>query len=197
MRIKDYLSYSQYSIFNSSRDQYIKIYINGDELNNKYLDFGKKIAKGLEHRNIDYKDEDIDLARKLITPAKQKEIEIRANFDKVPLLGILDGFYKNKDKAIIDEYKTGTSKWTQKLVDNNEQLTIYAILVWLKYDINPENIEIKLHWLPTYKDIDNSIHLTEEIKTFKTKRTMKDFINIYPKLKKTWLGIEELINSLM
>ena len=69
-----------------------------------------------------------------------------------------------------------------------------------KYSINSRRggkVKINLDWLSTFEDTDGSIHLTGEIKTFKTKRTTTDALRIYPKMKRTWLGIESLINALI
>jgi hypothetical protein len=192
-RIKSYLSYSQYFLFRKSRAEYKKVYIDGIKLNNKYLDFGKKISDGLEHRRKKTKDIDVIKARKLIKPTKEREKEINVMFGDVPLKGVLDG-YENKG---IEEYKTGTEKWTQKRVDDSEQLTIYAILVSERLKIPVENIPITLRWLPTFKDTNEELHLTGEIIEFKTQRTKIDIIRFYPKIKKTWVEIEEFIDNLI
>ena len=194
MRIKKYLSYSQYQCFNQSEEQYIKRYIDGVELKNKYVDFGKKIAKGLENRKEKTDDPDILLARKLIKASEESEKEIRITFGKIPIFGVLDGF---TSPSTVNEDKTSKNKWTQAMVDKSEQLTFYAIMVSTELKISIEKVKINLDWLPTFEDTDESIHLTGEIKTFKTKRTTTDALRIYPKMKRTWLGIESLINDLI
>jgi hypothetical protein len=117
MRIKNYLSYSQYTCFLQSPNEYKKRYIDGIRLNNKYLDFGK-----LAHEQFE-KEETEDC----------KELKVECDFYGIPLLGYLDGF--NEKKKRIKEHKTGKSKWTQKMVDSSEQLTFYAIMVSRKFNI--------------------------------------------------------------
>lgn len=192
MRIKKHLSYSQYQCFNQSKEQYIKRYIEGIDIKNKYIDLGKLIAKGLEDRKKT-KDQNIILARKLISKPKEIEKEIRIEFGKVPLFGILDGY----DPGHIKEYKTSINKWTQAMTNKSEQITFYAIMVSEKFKIPINKVKITLDWLPTFEDTDGSLHLTGEKFSFKTKRTELDKIKIYPKIKKTWIGIEKLIDSLI
>lgn len=195
MRIKQHLSYSQYSTFLQGKEIYIKRYINGLKLNSVYLDFGKSVAEHLEDRNKKAENEDIEIVRTIIAEPKEREKEIRQDFFGIPLYGKLDGF--DPDTFKISEYKTGTKAWKQSEVDKAEQLTFYAIMVSLEYKIPIENIPIDLIWLETYRDIDDTIHLTGKHQVYPTKRTQKDIITIYPKIKKVWIGIEQLINSII
>lgn len=191
MRLNNYLSFSQYSTFLRSKEEYINSYINGFKRENKYMDFGKLIAYGLEERN-ENACEDVEIARQLISQPKEKEKKVNALFYNIPLFGILDGY----DPGIIYEYKTGKNKWTQGQVDKNEQLTFYAIMTSIQEKIKPQDLKIKLIWLETFEDIDGSMHLSGQFKEFETKRTQADILRIYPKIKKVWIGIEELIDSL-
>lgn len=195
MRLKQYLSYSQYSTFLQSKETYIKRYIDGVKLNSPYLDFGKLIAEHLEDRNKESANEDISIARRILIEPKEREKEIRQDFYKIPLYGKLDGF--DPDTKKITEYKTGIRPWKQSEVDKAEQITFYAILISLEYKIPIETVPIELIWLETFRDIDDTIHLSGHHRTYHTKRTQKDIINIYPKIKKVWKGIEELINSII
>jgi len=189
MRIKKYLSFSQYSTFLSSPKQYQKLYLDGFKLKTKYLDFGKKIADTLESR--EQEDYNTATALKLISKKEHQELELLVDFYKIPLFGKLDGY----ENGTIYEYKTGKNAWTQKKVDNHEQLTFYAIMVSKHFKIKVEDIKIKLIWLETIEDTDGSIMLTGRKEEFQTKRTNKDLIKIYPKIKKVWIGIETLINE--
>lgn len=193
MRIKDYLSFSQYSTYNASEKSYIKMYIQGIKLSNKYLDFGKHIGTALDDR--DFKgDHNQELARELVGPRPDIcEEELRETFNGIPLLGYADGTWKEQIK--IDEYKTGKTAWTQKKVDKHEQLTFYAIMKHLQTGLPIEAIDIELIWLPTIEDTDGSMLLTGEVKRFKTVRTNMDMIRIYPKIKKAWIGIERLVDE--
>jgi len=179
MHIKPYLSYSQYSCFLISPNEYKKRYVDGIKLNNKYLDFGK-----LAHEQFE-KEETED----------SKELKVECNFYGIPLMGYLDGF--NEVEKRIKEHKTGKTKWTQKTVDSSEQLTFYAIMASRQFNIKIDELTIILDWYPTLEDTDKTMMFTGEKYSFTTRRTLKDEIKIYPKIKKVWNGIDELINSLI
>jgi len=116
-----------------------------------------------------------------------REFDIAAEFEGIPLVGKLDGF--NERALVVGEYKSG-KHWTQGMADKSGQLTFYALLVWLKYGKLPS--DIFLHWARTDEDLEGNLKLTGEIKTFRTKRTMKDLILFSPRIKSAWAGICEL-----
>lgn len=182
MRIKKYISYSQYQAFNSG--QYKRIYLDGIKLNNKGLELGKIFAEAMESDEIG--NDEIALLKIQLPKPQFKEKEFLVNWDGIPMLGSLDGF--DEKPLTIHEYKTGKTKWTQEKVDRAEQLTFYSLFVWITYGKLPE--KIYLYWLPVD---DNG--LTGEIKIFETNRTIKDFIHLYPKVKKAWIGIEKIIDE--
>lgn len=193
MRVKDYLSYSQYKTYSTSKQAYIDIYLNGKRLDNKYLTFGKDFADDLEKEKMT-----IEMAEvySKLPQVDEREKEFLLNFQGIPLLGKLDGFSRyRKHLVIIDEYKTGKKPWTQKMVDEAEQLTIYALLVHGNLKVEYKNIVIRLHWAETCEDVDGKIFFTGRVESFTTSRSQRDILKIYPKLKKAWLGIEELINN--
>ena len=193
MRIKNYLSYSQFDTYRRSPALYERIYINGQKRHSKHMDFGKKIAEALKRG--EGADLDEKLAISLIPLAQEHEVEMMAQIEDVPMKGYLDALSIGESLAIIDEHKTGTVPWDQARVDNADQLTIYAILVNKVLSIPLDEIKIRLSYLPTYEDTDGKIHLVGEIKTFETERTMKHIINIYPQIEEVWYGIEKLIEK--
>ena len=193
MRIKSYLSYSQYSTFLASKKSYINTYILGNKFDNKYLRFGKMIADVLENRDKKNKNDNEEWAIELLETPEHSELELLEEFNKIPLFGKLDGY--NESTKTIKEYKTGKIPWTQAKADKHEQLTFYAIMISKRYKIKIEDIKIELDWLETIEDVDGEMLLTGLKKTFKTKRTNKDLIRIYPKIKRVWKGIEELVDE--
>ncbi len=197
MRIKNYISWSQYDTYkNKGINAYIRIYLEGRKFDSKYLDFGKKIAEGLEHRRKKTKDKDVLMARKLVPKFQFPEKEFTVTWGGIPLLVKLDGFGKEANCYLVDELKTGKNdSWKQIAVDKFEQITFYAAAVWQFHKIKPEEIKIRLHYLETYEDLDGSIHLTGFYKVFETVRTTQDFLKFYIELKKVWLGIEKLIDG--
>jgi hypothetical protein len=197
MRIKERLSYSQFSTYLSGENAYIKRYFEGVRLENKYLSFGSMIAEGLEFREAPTRNKDILIARKLIPCPQYREKEINADFGSVPLTGKMDGFW-DKEQFLIEEYKTGKggkNAWTQSKVDKHFQLIFYVIMISKIYGIPPEKIRVRLYWLETYEDTDGELHLTGQKRTFEAIFTQDDIIGSYPIIKRVWEGIEALTNK--
>ena len=199
-RVKPYLSYSQYSTFNSSPAQYIRTYIYKIRLKSKYLDFGSLIGEALEDREKIFQNPSVEMARELIPCPTEREKKIEIDFEGIPVLGYLDGFWGGdiaigRGETIIDEYKTSKRKWTQAMVDKSEQITFYAIMVSREFHIRIRDIKINLYWLETMEDIDGSVFLTGKVEKFETQRTTADGLSIYPKMKHAWDGIGELVTA--
>lgn len=186
---RPYLSWSQYTLFNKSPEAYKRIYIYGEEgYHNQAMELGKEMAKRME---TDEETDDMDIEQVAIFMPKSpaKEYEIRANFHGIPLFGKLDGFNPRAKRKIIREDKTGQN-WTQRMVDQLEQITFYAILVLAKYGELPN--KIYLDWAPTKRNNNGELELTGEVKTFETQRTMQDIILFYAKIKRTWQEIQQM-----
>lgn len=141
---RKYLSYSAYSLWKSSKEQFRKrYYLNETIFETKESLFGKLIAKKLEDGEIVNKDIIV-----YDTP------EHRIYVDLVPglkLLGYLDSY--DSEKHAIAEYKTGRLSnkgkvpWDNLKVRKHKQLVFYSMLVQLKH----EWVEPKTHlqWLET------------------------------------------------
>lgn len=185
---RGYLSWSQLNLWEKDPNLYYQVYIEGlDQFRTKYLELGKRMADGLEN-GFDIEHDPMFEMLIIFLPAYPKrEFEVKAEFEGIPLLGKFDGF----DEEILDlgEYKTG-KKWTQGSVDNSGQLTFYAFLIWLKYGKFPSKIQ--LHWARTDEDMEGTLFLTGEMKTFTTTRSMKDIILFSKRIKTAWAGICEL-----
>ena len=98
----------------------------------------------------------------------------------------------NTSKTLIKfcDYKTGIVPWTQRRVDNDDQLTFYALVVWLKYKKLPD--EIKLEWMPTRRNEYGELELTGEIKEFKTERSLQQILNMLSRAQEAWKTIKQL-----
>ena len=191
-RIKDYLSYSQFSTFIQSPEAYRKAYIFGYRFSNKYTDFGAKIHKALETRKAT--DEDEKTALLLIPIVKQREIEVFAEVGGVPLYGKIDAIGERVHYC-INEYKTSKNGWTQKMVDRSDQLTFYAMMLAVSKKMQIEDVLIKLYTLETFEDIDGTLHLTGGKQVFKTDRTQANVDKLVPRIQKAWRGIGEMLNE--
>ena len=184
---RNYLSWSQLSLWERSPELYRRIYLEGiKQPENQYIRLGSALADRLE-TGIETNDEMIEHLALFMPKYPKVEFEIKANWEGISVLGKLDGF--DKGHRIIGEYKTGKS-WSQSMVNKSDQLTFYALLVWLKYGKLPS--EIRLHWAKTEIDEDGKLRINGEIKTFKTIRTLSDIILLRGRLKSCWEGIQEM-----
>lgn len=77
----------------------------------------------------------------------------------------------------IIDYKTGATIPTQKEVDKNLQLSVYAIAASAMYKVKPEDIKLSLYYLDTQEKIS-------------TKRTAKDLEKVKEEILKVKEGIE-------
>lgn len=174
MRTSKYLSYSQYNAYFTK--QFVKRYLDGVKLDTPYVNFGKEIANRFEAGETFG-----------IEVPEEREKFLKCQFGDVPLLGFLDGF----SKYVIHEYKATKNVWSQATVDRAEQLTFYAILVSENYNIPIDQIKIKFWCLETEMK-NGEIKLTGNVDKKETRRTNKDKLTIYPKMKEAWEGIGEL-----
>jgi hypothetical protein len=166
-------------------------YFLGKIMQSKEMDFGKKIASGLEAEET--KDKEVEFCRMWLPTAKkqEKEFEIIVKIEEIPLLVKMDRFAE--EEKLIEEYKTGKVKWTQRKADEHGQITIYDMAVHKKYGFIPDN---NLHWIPT-KEEGEKIVLTGDLpQCFKTKRTLADFASMYGRMKRAWKGINSFCESL-
>lgn len=182
---RQYLSWSQMSLYEWNPEQYRKIYILGEErTTTPEMEYGKRLATILE-KGDDGKDILISGLYHLLPKYKIAEKELTAEMSGIKLLGLLDS-YDPKTHNFY-EYKTG-KEWTQRKVDNHGQLTFYAMLIYLNYKILPK---MKLIWVETeWKN--GEIIATGRIKGFSTERTLVDILRFIARVKKTAMDISEM-----
>lgn len=209
IRIKQYLSWSQFSMFLRSKEEYRRVYINGGKtFSNKETEFGSRVSDGLENSDEENLTGDavVDFCKLSLPKVDEREKEMTVKFGDITLLVRMDGFEK---PSLIYEYKTGhltpdgKKPWTQAKVDSWGQLTFYAFAFYLSTGIIPD---LKLVWIPTKKietgefnDRGKSIYrieLTGESPiVFNTKRTLVDFAKMSIKIKKVWEEIGEMVKE--
>jgi hypothetical protein len=125
---------------------------------------------------------------------------VKLNKD-ITLTGYADTFNHITYKE-LGERKTGAN-WTQKLVDEHGQITLYCLLNFIQNKIKPEDTEIHLCWLPTeeiehsdfhyeFKLVDN---IEAHIQIFKTKRTMQDILKFAGEIKKTYAEMSDYVSN--
>jgi len=170
--MKEYLSYSQLKALENGT--YVKLYIWKETFTNAGMEFGKRFADARE-KNEFTGDPLIDFGLVFLPRYQYHEHKI----DIDGLHGRLDGF---NEPNLVNDDKTGKTKWTQAKVDKDSQLTFYALLVDKKYGKIPD---LELHHLsPDF-----------QITHFKTKRTRKQLKEMEKRIKKA-LKIKKEIHEL-
>jgi len=160
------MSWSQISQWKSYGKEtwYEKYILDKKSPPSKEMLFGSKVGKLLE-TDPSYRPE--------VPRQKTMEYELKSPLSDFYLIGFADSYGDLR----LDEYKTGKNEWTQKKVNEHGQLTMYALMLYLRENIDPSTLDINLHWLPTVDkgdDIDFESPLT--VKHFSTKRTKKDVL---------------------
>lgn len=112
------------------------------------------------------------------------EYEVFVKLNKIPLIGFFDSY--DPVRKMLEEYKTSSNpnKWDQESVDGHGQLTFYAMLLYLRDRIKPEQIDMQLTYIPVGEGQDFSMSVTGKPKTFKTKRTMKQVMDLMVEIQK-------------
>jgi len=190
---RPYLSYSQCTLFERSPELYKQQYIYGKKQRETInMAYGSLMADGLENDEITGdpildlmmchlpKYELMDIGFEVGLPGGKEIITILAKPDSA-----------KADYTAFYEYKLSTRKWTQKMVDTSDQLTFYAMAMWLKTHKIPQEIElcvVEVEYIGTR----GKLRPTGQIKRFKTKRSMIQIIKMTSRVKKCWHGIQQL-----
>lgn len=159
------LSYSQLSAWEWDKEEWYQTYI-------KNKPRGKSAA--METGNIigDSIGTDTSLVPDLQPPGI-KEYPLRARLGEIYMVGYCDHWCA--DSLELNENKTAVNpkKWTQSSVDKHGQLTMYALLLFLKHDILPEDVKMYLNYIRVIEGQDMRYYLPNpvEYKRFPTKRT--------------------------
>lgn len=163
--IKRPLSYSQLSSWEWNKEDWYQTYI-------KNKPRGKSAA--METGNII--GDSIGTPSSLVpdlNPPGVKEYPLRASLGDIHLVGYCD--HMCMDTLELNENKTAVNpkKWTKSSVDKHGQLTMYALMLFLKHDIAPEDLTIYLNYIRVIEGPDMRYYLPNpvEFKRFPTKRT--------------------------
>lgn len=176
-------SWSQHSSFAYDKEQWFQGYVLGER--------GTASAAMLYGNVV---GESINTDNPLANVPRQvhMEYEVRAKLGNIDLVGYFDSYSCGESKCCppvekrLEEYKTSTNptRWTQKTVDEHGQLTFYAMLLYLAQKVKPEDIHMRLHWIPTAEQQDFTIAVSGKHKTFPTMRTMKEVFSLMVEIKK-------------
>lgn len=99
-----------------------------------------------------------------------KDLKIGGTIDRIDKI--------SKDEIEVVDYKTGANIPSQKEVDKNLQLSIYALAILDIYKVSPDNVRLSLYYLDTQEKIT-------------TRRSLKDLQDVKDKLYEYKLKIEK------
>lgn len=177
------LSWSAISSFEYDPEQWYRRYVLKEEdPASKEMRFGKEIGERLA-------SEDGFLPQ--VRRGAHYEYELRCMFGKIPLIGFIDSYTPHTD---LEEYKTGVKVWDQKRADTHGQLTMYALMLYQMHGVKPEDLSIRVHWLPTKETGDFRIVFTQPHNPvcipLETKRTMREVLAFGQRIKDTVAKME-------
>lgn len=189
---RPYLSFSQMALFERDSQQYAREYIYGEKrLPTINMQYGSKMAEGLENGEASG-DPVLDLMMAKLPKFELMdvpfEVDLKNGREKIRLLAKPDTC--KADYTAFKEYKTSVRKWTQKMADESGQITFYATCMWLKTGKLPQDIEL-VNVQVRYAE-DGSLEPTGEIWHFPTKRTTVDVLKMCIRIRKVWVGINQL-----
>lgn len=197
---RDYFSWSQYNLFKSSKFQFYKRYVLGDELRLPAFEKGKEFADYRETGKVSQFNDDplLDAVSKAIPDIGISELKIEVGFDtgledvgNLKLLSFIDEC--SEDLTEFSEFKTGKNAWNQAMVDKHKQLDFYAACIYIKSDgkVIPK---CKLYWIETEEITtlgEKKLMYTGVVECFEKQFTETDIENILIELAVTY---QEIIN---
>ena len=196
---KNYLSFSQYALWNSSKGSYRKrYYLNQKPPTTKQMEFGKKIARILEDKN-----NNLDFVPQYPVPEEKIEVEIKG----VKLLGFIDTF--DPEECKYREFKTGHANkagkapWDKIKVQKHVQLPFYSVLIEEKYSkvcnithldwIETEKVSIpeEINGISYETGFNDKIELTGKMETFERTITKAERNRMRQRILKTAIEISD------
>lgn len=178
------LSWSAIGSWQYSKKQWAKKYLEGiNELPNEQMKFGNYVGNRIA-TDPDY------------LPAVLRydvfEKKFTAKIGKLDLIGYLDS-YHSEDKHFY-EYKTSSNedKWNHKSANEHGQILFYLFLIWKNHGVPPEEIDIKLFYIPVATGGDFKMYVVEEgIKNFDVKHTTMEVLNFAKYITDTYKEMEK------
>lgn len=192
---RDYFSWSQYSLWKSSKYQFYKRYVLGeDNLRLDAFDKGKEFSEFKETGEIPRYSVDplLEQVGNEVPSLGLMEHKLKVKLDEHELLCYIDSC--ELDLTEFFEYKTGKNPWNQKIVNEHEQLDFYALCIYIKSN---ETIIPKatLYWIETEEiELPNGetvLRYTGYIEKFERTFTIDDIINMGVKITQVLQEIED------
>lgn len=180
------LSWSSINSFRYDPDEWYEKYINGKKgRTTGPLVFGKNVGERLATEQDFLPD---------VPRLKEYEHELSVKIGKIQCIGFLDNF--DLDTRAFSEFKTGKS-WTQDKANKHGQIDMYAAMIYLKYNIRPEDLRISLIWLPTEEQQDFRTDFVKDMKpvVFPIQKTMHDILSFMAEVQIIHKQMQEYILS--
>lgn len=181
------LSWSSISQFQYDKEKWYEKYVLGARTpENAAMSFGKIVGERLA-KEQDYLP--------LVPRGKIYEYELRACIDDdIDMIGFIDS-YDPENKQLY-EYKTG-KLWDKEKADNHGQLKMYALMLFLKEQIKPEDLNIYLVSMETEARGDFTMTFVKGMKPviFEVKLTTKDVLMFATQIINTVKEMKEYIAS--
>ena len=185
------ISWSQLSSWSYSKEQWAHKYIfNKPEPANPAMLFGNLVGDSL------------GLPNSMVPSLNQhlvgiKEYELRVPLGDRMLVGFCDHYCP--EQIVLNENKTSqkSDRWTQKLVDLHDQITMYDLLIFLKLKIKPEQVKNFLNFIPVQEGQDFQLRVEDKFHRFETKRTLKQCLMFGAEINKTLKEMESYAQALV
>ena len=191
------LSWSAISSFRYNHEQWYQKYVlKKEQPKSKAMEFGSKVGDSFATS---------DKLAPVVT-YKVMEYKVEANLlnkdtkEVIKMVGFIDSY--DPEKKLLREYKTSANdkKWTQKTVDDHlvggGQLTMYCLMLYLSEGVKPEEITIHLDYIPVQETGFFELEvLKDKVKSFQTKRTLRQVLEFGAYIHKTLREMEEYCQS--
>jgi len=187
---REYFSWSQYSLWKSSKKEFYKRYVLGEKSKpNVYFDKGSELGNYLETGDIPFTSQDgmLEQVGNLIPKLDIMEDKLEVQYEHLNLLAFVDSGALDGTEFL--EYKTGKIPWTQDKVDTHEQLDFYALCYYLRsgQEVIPT---CRLYWIET-EETDDGLRYTGYVEKFERSFTEEDMIHMLGNILKALKEIEE------
>jgi hypothetical protein len=184
------------SLWERNPKLYIEVYMHGKKLpTTRAMAYGKMVHEALQH-NRTTGDPVLDLVLSNIPKYKRFEHELRTKLKsgktEIPLFSIID----NDDEKTQDfaDFKTGQKWWTQRQVDENDQLTFYTTAKYAEFKVIPKNIAL-IQIQTTQDEQTQEIGVTGEYRVFKTTRDLADVLKMAGRIQRAWGEISDMVTK--
>jgi len=183
------LSYSQLSSFEWNREEWYTNYILGvREPANPAMLFGSLVGDSIGTPD--------SLVPALVPPGV-KEYALSATLGDIPLVGYADHWCATTRTLSENKTSSKQGQWNQKKVDAHGQLTMYALMLFLREKVKPEDVTFILNFIPVEIGGDFNYRMPDPVvvHSFETRRTTQEILEYSAYILKTVALMDKYIKS--